>query len=191
MMTTRARRLVVVVLALVALGSVAPAEELPPPLTLTGTVERVGGRAGGTATMQVQIRIDRWINKDEALGFYRTLESGGQAALVASLRTQIFGALDFGAGIGPKLRWARSRQLDRGRQVVLAFDRPIDVYETITAQDSVNYPLSVAVLELDEDDRGEGTLFVRASIHVTADGGVEVLNYEEEASSIRNVEPKR
>jgi hypothetical protein len=191
MMTTRARRLVVVVLALVALGSAAPAEELPPPLTLTGTVERVGGRAGGTATMQVQIRIDRWINKDEALGFYRTLESGGQAALVASLRTQIFGALDFGAGIGPKLRWARSRQLDRGRQVVLAFDRPIDVYETITAQDSVNYPLSVAVLELDEDDRGEGTLFVRASIHVTADGGVEVLNYEEEASSIRNVEPKR
>ncbi|MBP1621502.1 MAG: hypothetical protein H6Q02_2269, partial [Acidobacteria bacterium] len=38
--------------------------------------------------------------------------------------------------------------------------------------------------------RGEGTLFVRASIQLTADGGVEVLNYEEEASSLRNVNPK-
>ena len=190
-MTIRAHRLVVVALTLAALGSAAPAEELPPPVTLTATVVRVGGRTGGTGEMQVQIRIDSWIGKDEALGFYRTLESGGQAALLASLRTRVAGALDFGAGVGPKLRWARCRQLDRGRQVVLAFDRPIDVYETITAQDSVNFPLSIAVLELDEDFRGEGTLFVRASIHLTADGGVEVLNYEEEASGIRNVQPKR
>jgi hypothetical protein len=172
-------------------AGVVPAEELPAPVTLTATVERVGGRTGGTATMQMQIRIDRWVSKDEALGLYNVLKSGGQAALIASLQTRIAGALDFGAGVGPKLRWARSRPLDRGRQVILAFDRPIDVYETITAQDSVNYPLSVALLELDDDDRGEGTLFVRASIHVTADGGVEVLNYEEEASTIRNVQPRR
>ena len=184
------RRCFVVAMALVALGGVALAEELPPPVTLTATVVRVGGKTGGTGEMSVQIRIDRWIGKDEALGFYHVLESGGQAALLASLRTQVAGALDFGAGVGPKLRWARCRQLDRGRQVVLAFDRPIDVYETITAQDSVNYPLSIAVLELDEDFRGEGTLFVRASIQLTADGGVEVLNYEEEASSLRNVNPK-
>jgi hypothetical protein len=172
------------------LAAAALAEELPPPVTLTATVERVGGRTGGTATMQVQIRIDRWVTKDEALGLYNVLKSGGQAALIASLQTRIVGALDFGAGVGPRLRWARSRPLDRGRQVVLAFDRPIDVYETITAQDSVNYPLSIAVLELDEDDRGKGTLFVRASISVTADGGVEVLNYEEEDSRLLNVLPK-
>ena len=179
----------IAVVLLLAAGAVA--EELPPPVTLTATVERVGGRAGGTATMQAQIRIDRWVSKEEALGFYQTLKSGGQAALLAGLRTQVAGAVDFGAGVGPRLRWARSRPLDRGRQVVLAFDRPIDIYETITAQDSVNYPLSVALLELDEDFRGEGTLFVRASIHLTADGGVEVLNYEEEDSRIRNVQPKR
>jgi len=189
-MTTRIHRSVVVLLVLVALVGAAVAEELPPPVTLTATVVRVGGRTGGTGEMQVQIRIDRWVGKDEALGFYQVLKSGGQAALLSSLQTRIAGALDFGAGVGPKLRWARSRSLDRGRQVVLAFDRPIDVYETITAQDSVNYPLSVAVLELDDYDRGEGTLFVRASIHVTADGSVEVLNYEEEDSSLRNVQPK-
>jgi hypothetical protein len=190
-MTHRIRRVAAVVPILVVLAGAAVGQELPPPVTLTATVERVGGRTSGTATMHVQIRIDRWVSKDEALGFYHVLKSGGQAALLASLQTRIAGALDFGAGVGPKLRWARSRQLDRGRQVVLAFDRPIDVYETITAPDSVNYPLSVAVLELDEYDRGEGTLFVRASISVTPDGGVEVLNYEEEDSRLLNVSPKR
>jgi len=183
------RAFLTVALLLPAVGAVA--EELPPPVTLTATVERVGGRTGGTATMQVQIRIDRWVSKDEALAFYEVLKSGGQNALIASLRTRIAGALDFGAGVGPRLRWARSRPLDRGRQVVLAFDRPVDMYETITGQDSLAYPLSVALLELDDDDRGEGTLFVRASINVTADGGVEVLNYEEEDSRLLNVQPRR
>jgi hypothetical protein len=181
--------LLILAVALFAVGALA--EELPPPVTLTATVERVGGRTGGTATMQVQIRIDRWVTKDEALGLYNVLKSGGQAALLSSLQTRIAGALDFGAGVGPKLRWARSRPLDRGRQVVLAFDRPVDVYETITGADSLAYPLSVALLELDEYDRGEGTLFVRASIHLTADGGVEVLNYEEEDSRLLNVQPRR
>jgi len=173
------------------LAAGAVAEQLPPPVTLTATVERVGGRTGGTARMQVQIRIDRWASEDEAMGLYEVLKSGGQDALIASLHTRIAGALDFGAGVGPKLRWARSRPLDRGRQVVLAFDRPVDMYETITAQDSLAYPLSVALLELDEDDRGEGTLFLRASIDVTADGGVEVINYEEEDSRLLDVEPRR
>jgi hypothetical protein len=189
-MTHRIRRVAAVVPILVVLAVAALAEELPPPVTLTATVERVGGKAPGTATMPVTIRIDRWASQQEARGLYEVLKSGGQDALLASLRTRIAGALDFGAGVGPRLRWARSRPLDRGRQVVLAFDRPIDVYETITGQDSLAYPLSVAVLELDDYDRGEGTLFVRASISVTPDGGVEVLNYEEEDSRLLNVKPK-
>ena len=189
-MSDRPSRPTLLLLGLALFAVVALAEELPPPVTLTATVERVGGKAPGTATMPVTIRIDRWASQQEARGLYEVLKSGGQDALLASLRTRIAGALDFGAGVGPRLRWARSRPLDRGRQVVLAFDRPIDVYETITAQDSVNYPLSVAVLELDEYDRGEGTLFVRASISVTPDGGVEVLNYEEEDSRLLNVLPK-
>ena len=63
---------------------------------------------------------------------------------------------------------------DDGKTVVLATDRPLGGPESMSGSTSMNYPISVIVLDLDKEGNGSGTLNI--AVQVLWDKYLKVLN---------------
>ena len=84
-----------------------------------------------------------------------------------------------------KLLWGRAghwinaaieQRPPRGREILLLAERPLAWYELRNASRSQQYRLMAAILELDEEDKGEGTL-VMAGRAELEDGRIEIERF--------------
>ena len=139
-------------------------------------------RAASTTT--VDMRIERWsseADRDRLLEILRGQKDSDRATRdllralqelprVGSIRTTNSGGWD--------LRYARENPLeDGGRQIVIATDRPIGMWEASSQGRTLEYPFTVIELRLNKDDVGEGKLLAGTKIYIDKTNNLVLENY--------------
>lgn len=143
----------------------AAEEELPLNFQVTAVnMSNVGPR--GQA--RLQIRVDRWSTDEERAKLMEALASQSGRARDRQLADTLFGKESVGfireqQSLSYDLRYSRSIALpDGGRQLILATDRRIGFAESWRSTRTLDYNVSLIVLNLDAEGRGDGQLMLGA-----------------------------
>lgn len=179
----------IVAYCLVAVGSTSsqprtPTEEFGANFTNISNV-------GGTGVTPVTIRVRRWSTDDEHAKLMAILAKDGNDAFTRALQGQKeVGSIGVPTSLAYPLLYARQmRNPEGGRKIMLISDRPMTFQERTGSSVSRDYPLTWIQMNLDKDDRGEGTVVLAARLQLLGDVlGVEDLgNQPAKLTSIRRV----
>lgn len=148
---------------------------------------------GVSGTFRIEFTIERWSTDEERAEFLDILVRGGQEALGNAMRQagagREIGHVRVNARLSYPIAYAYAFPDDEGgRRVVIATDRPIDALEAIARSRTLDYSVSVAELQLDADNRGEGALMVAAAVVADTERGTLTLeNFGQAPVRLRNV----
>ncbi len=177
-------------------------------LTVVKAQERESFRAfavvmGVHATGQTntfQITIDRWSTDEDREKLFATLVENDQDALIEALQDQDeCGFLRMTGTQGPiarrssfpsqRIKYARDIRFEDGkRRIILAFDRPIPYWEALNRPRTYDYPLSILVLNLDEDNKGEGVMAIGVRLKFdNENNSLEIENFSSQPVRLTNV----
>ena len=153
---------VVLVLALSVTPAVAKKKDIIESFDANALVETAG--AGSMAT----INSFRWSSdaeRDEIIGVIKSAKSGDRDVAKA-LRGKEKAGYAFMAGKqGYPLRYAREfKTADGKRQFILATDRPVSFAEGYSDSMSLNIDVSIIILNVDENGKGDGILSVGTEV---------------------------
>jgi len=143
----------------------AAEEELP----LNFNVVAVNmSNVGPRGQARLQIRVNRWSTEEERANLLEALASQTGRARDRELADTLFGKESVGflreqQSLSYDLRYSRSIPLpDGGRQIILATDRRIGFAESWRSARTLDYNVSLVVLNLDAEGQGEGQLMLGA-----------------------------
>ncbi len=128
-----------------------------------------GGGARGTV---LTIRIDRWSTEDERQELLDAIKTSADAKTRAQTREvpdalrdlKKTGLVSVSGGLGYPLRYAARFEQGERTTVVLATNRQIAFSEAGRSSMSMDYNVSMIVLELDAEGKGSGVLSVATEI---------------------------
>jgi hypothetical protein len=113
---------------------------------------------GGTDTVRVEIGIKRWSTDEERSAFLNEIKNGGTEALTqAFVKAEDLGFIRFGNGY-ESIRYAYEFKQGDKRTIIIATDRPLRYGEASRALRSETYTVSMGTIELDEKNKGSGTI---------------------------------
>ena len=120
---------------------------------------------GPRGQVRVQIRVDRWSSDEERAKLMEALKGQGRGG--RDLANTLFSKDSVGTfrelqSLAYDLRYARSNPIDGGRQIILATDRRIGFEEAWRASRTLDYNVSLIVLNVDEEGRGDGQIMLGA-----------------------------
>lgn len=179
-------RVSLVVVFLIGLGSLAAAEEPAEKFRQSFTANAI---AMGTSnppilppgrSARLDINITRWSTEAEREALFGELVEKGQQGLITALRKQeetgwvrITGPTERGSMTtfpSERFRYARETLNEDGsRRVVLAFDRPISVYEAVRRPRWRDYDMTLLVMDLDAEGKGIGQLAIGVQLEFQAE----------------------
>ena len=171
MRQTRLARALVIVAALTA----TTASGAEPGREFTATARMTTSM--GTRSMPITLAVSRYTPIDEAKRLAVLLASGGQSALVSTLRGMADGQLRLGAALFPIGLAVAEPQRD-GYRYLFVTARRLRVEEADGMSDSLHFPFGVAVFELDGFGRGRGQVYPEAALAIGEDGKVTVEQYD-------------
>ena len=170
-------------LAMLVQAATASGEEEPKETFNAFAVSMGTIHTGATTTLL--INISRWSTDEERQKLFTTLVEKGQRDLIDALhdieetgwvrmdhRPDMAGMHphrgSFRRATAPthktfpseRLRYAREFKVEGKRRIVLALDRPIPYLEAVGQPRTIDYPLTLIVLDVDEKGDGEGRLAV-------------------------------
>lgn len=153
------------VLGLVALPLTAEDEGLP--LRFNANAINIGN-VGPRGTARLDIRITRWSTEEERGELMEALKGmsgrGSRALPDALFRQESVGSIREIQSLAEDLRYSRRVVTEEGQQIILAVDRPLQFAEVWTASRSRDYNVTLIVLELDAEGRGEGVIMLGAEL---------------------------
>ena len=179
---SRIRRLAVALaLAMAVPAAIAGAEDEPRETFNAFAVNMGTIHTGSTTTLQ--INITRWSTDEERAKLFTTIVEKDQKDIIDVLqnmeetgwvrldhRPDMAGVHphrgSFRRPVGPthktfpseRLRYAREFKVEDKRRIVLALDRPIPYWEAVGQPRTIDYPLTLIVLDVDAKGDGEGQL---------------------------------
>ncbi len=120
---------------------------------------------------RLDINITRWSTDDEREALFAELTEKGQEGLITALRKQpetgwirVTGPSARGSMTpfpSERFRYAREFTTEAGtRRVVMALDRPISMYEATRRPRWRDYDMTLLVMDLDADGKGDGQLAI-------------------------------
>lgn len=129
---------------------------------------------------RLDINITRWSTEAEREALFGELVEKGQQGLITALRKQeetgwvrITGPTERGSMTtfpSERFRYARETLNEDGsRRVVLAFDRPISVYEAVRRPRWRDYDMTLLVMDLDAEGKGIGQLAIGVQLEFQAE----------------------
>ncbi len=146
-----------------------------------------GGHPSTGLTTIVDLSIESWSSEAEHDSIMKAAQRSasvprGDTSLRQALQTkQSHGRISFQGELGIDVRYAYQFEENGGRTIVLAADRPIAAAEASqTGNLSLDYNVTLAVIELDESGRGEGELWAAASIRIDADGRMKAIGINQD-----------
>jgi len=143
------------------------------------------GLAGG-----LQITITRWTTDEERQALLTALVDQGQEAALKILGKQKeTGFMRLPNSMGYRLYYAHQIQDGKNRRIVLATDRPVTMAEAWRNGRSLDYAITLVQLQLDENNKGEGTLLFAVKLKVDQEKktlGVE--NYGSDPVMLKSVQ---
>jgi len=158
----------ILVLGLI-LGLVAtplPAEEEELPLNFDAVAVNMSN-VGPRGQVRLQIRVDRWSTDEERAKLMEALKAQSGQARDRTLADSLFGKESVGTireqqSLAYNLRYSRAVPSEAGQMIVLATDRRIEFAESWRSARTLDYNVSLIVLNLDEEGRGDGQLMLGA-----------------------------
>ena len=165
-------------LALIAALAVAPIfadnheeEGMPMPLQMRAN----GGINRGGRTSMINFTVREWTSSEDRGTMIAAVKDGKSVRDVLQGSGANMGRIAPAGGMGVNIRYAYHFDKDGGSTIILATDRPISVGEASQqANLSLDYNVSLAVIELDDSGDGAGSLWLGADIQMGADGRFEV-----------------
>jgi hypothetical protein len=153
-------------LGLAATPLSAEEEELP----LNFDVVAVNmSNVGPRGQVRLQIRVDRWSTDEERTKLIEALKAQTGRARDRTMADTLFakesvGSIRESRSLAYDLRYARVIPSEAGRMIVLATDRRIDFAEAWRSTRTLDYNVSIIVLNLDEEGRGDGQIMLGAQL---------------------------
>jgi hypothetical protein len=122
---------------------------------------------GPRGQVRLQIRVNRWSTDEERAKLMEALRAQTGRARDRQLADALFGKESVGTvretgTLAYDLRYSRSIPGEGGRQIILATDRPIAFAESWRSARTLDYNVSLIILDLDESGRGDGQLLLGA-----------------------------
>lgn len=152
-----------------------------------------GNIAVGRST-RIEIYIDRWSTPEERNMLLGTLAEGGPQALVNALqRIEPVGRIRVGTRTSYPLSY--SRQIvneDGSRTIRLVTDRPISSLEALNASITMDHAFSLFELNVDADNKGDGTVIAGARIKLDMEAGtMGIESYDSAPLRLGSIRPGR
>ena len=151
------------VVGLVAAPPAAAEEELP--IRFSATAMSISS-PGPRGTARLDIAVHRWSTDEERTELMEALmgQSGrGSRELANTLfRQDSVGTIREVQSVAETLRYSRRIVGEEGQQIILATDRPLGFAEVWRASRTRDYNVTLVVLELDAEGRGEGVIMLGA-----------------------------
>ena len=146
----------------------------PEDFTATAIVNNEIATGAGT----VLIHIARWSTAMERTHLIDTLQKQGADKLLDELKDmRSVGTIRTPDSLAYDLRYAHQRPApDGGRQIVLATDRPIGLWEAVYQPRTIQYPFTLIQMQIGSDGTGKGTLSYATKI-IARDDVVELENF--------------
>lgn len=165
----RAVPIAVLIIGLVlGLGAMPlPAEEEELPLDFNAVAVNMSN-VGPRGQTRLQIRVNRWSTDEERTKLMQSLMAQTGQARDRTLANTLFGKESVGTirelqSLSYDLRYSRSNDTgDGGRQIILATDREIGFAESWRSSRTLDYNVSLIILNLDAEGRGDGQLMLGA-----------------------------
>jgi len=148
--------------------------------TFTGTVYQYGsGRYTGLRTSGFTLRINSMTSDARAKSDLATLQSGGQDALLKSIRNEDLGRFALTGDIGRTINAVREVNSGGKRKIYVVFERWEQFAELRGGYRSLDYPFGYVELTIDpRTGKGTGQYFAAAKIRWKKAGSqVEIEDY--------------
>lgn len=146
---------------------------------------------GPRSQVRVQIRVDRWSTDEERATLMQALEGqrrGGRELANTLFSKEPVGTFRELQSLAYDLRYARSNPIEGGRQIILGTDRRIGFEEAWRASRTLDYNVSLIVLNVDEDGRGDGQIMLGAEFSWNEDENlIEIEHFASEPLRLNNV----
>ncbi|MGB6365254.1 MAG: hypothetical protein WBG93_00370 [Thermoanaerobaculia bacterium] len=151
-------------LVLGLVGTALQAEDDDLPLNFDAIAVNLAN-VGPRGSARLQIRVTRWSTEDERAKLMEALKQPEERSLPDALFQQDrVGTIRESQGIGENLRYARRIIGEEGQQIILATDRPLAMVETWRSSRTRRYNVTVIILTLDAEGRGEGQIMTGAEL---------------------------
>lgn len=173
------RKIIFLVLSIVALGSLTAAAYGQRGTTFTGTAVIYGsGFSTRTITRSFTLIIERRTPAGDIDRYLRTLERGGQDALMREIGSNDLGRFSIGSSVGvPVIAVIIDREGDETR-IRAIFRRWIGFGELRRGLRSVDYPFGYVEILFDpRTGRGDGTIIPAARIRFRGEDTIEVEDF--------------
>jgi hypothetical protein len=125
-----------------------------------------GGPRSSSVAEQVTFTVERWSTAGQRQALSDALKENGPEGLLEALRKQpVVGNLRTPDSLGYPVHYADEQPLpDGGRRVVLATDRPVQMWETWQSSRTLDYPFTIVEFRVDGEGKGEGKLSRAAKV---------------------------
>ena len=146
---------------------------------------------GPRGQVRLQIRVDRWSTEEERAKLMEALKAQGRGN--RELASTLFdkdsvGSIRESQSLAYDLRYARSLPTEDGQQIIMATDRRIAFAEAWRASRTLDYNVSLIILDVDAEGRGEGQLMLGAEFSWNEDKNqLEIEHFASEPIRLRNV----
>jgi len=141
-------------------------------------------------TRTIDIVIERWSTPEEASNLKAVfLEKGPDKLLSALQRVKPrCGYVRTSNSLGWDIWYARETPLpDGGRKIVLATDRPVNMWEAQNAGRSMDYQFSLAEFRLPQEGKGQGKAIPAAKLSLNKEGVLEIENFEQQPVRLNEI----
>lgn len=201
--TSRVSSLGVAIVACVAIRGASAAQTDGPPaagaerfrataIDLGGL--RVGGNVAPSGSVAVTLQIQRFSTETERSELLATLETTDGGELAESLaKMPPVGQIQIQGRLAYDLKYAREIADESGqRQLILATDRPIPLFEVRNQTRSRDFGSSVVEPIVDAEGCGSGTAIPAAQVRFDRDSGdLELITLSSTPVQLVNVRPAR
>jgi hypothetical protein len=162
-------------------------------LSCTAFAVSTGGMATPSGASTVDIVVERWSGDADRQRLTDALKKGQDALLDALRDLPRVGYIRTPGNVGWELHYAhQAAGEDGGRRVVIATDRPMDMWEIVNRPRTVDYPFTFIEMRLDDDGKGEGKLSLATQVTASSEGRFVYLeNYEAQPVLLNQVSCKR
>ena len=151
---------------------------------------------GPRGQVRLQIRVDRWSTDEERAKLTEALKAQPGGARDRTMADTLFakesvGTIRESRSLAYDLRYARLIPSEAGRMIVLATDRRIGFAESWRSTRTLDYNVSIIVLNLDEEGRGDGQIMLGAQLEwdETHDQ-LTITNFASEPIRLTRVRPR-